>query len=118
MQHAFGRSLTLGVEEELFLVDRTTMALRSGASLIVGHPPTTGLKYELFECLVETATPVCESVEEVAEVLPRQRREVADRAAPSPSSRRRSASASTQRRCTRSAAEPTRRSSPSRATGR
>lgn len=82
MQHAFGRSLTLGVEEELFLVDRTTMALRSGASLIVGHPPTTGLKYELFECLVETATPVCESVEEVAEVLPRQRREVADRAAP------------------------------------
>jgi len=82
MQHAFGRSLTLGVEEELFLVDRTTLALRSGASLIVEHPPAKELKYELFECLVETATPVCESAEEVGEVLPRQRRAVADRARP------------------------------------
>ena len=82
MQHAFGRSLTLGVEEELFLVDRATLALRSGASLIVEHPPTKQLKYELFECLVETATPVCESVEELADVLPRQRRVVAERAEP------------------------------------
>jgi len=82
MQHAFGRPLTLGVEEELFLVDRSTLALRSGASLIVEHPPTKELKYELFECLVETATPVCESAEEVAEVLPRQRRDVRARAAP------------------------------------
>jgi len=82
MQHAFGRSLTLGVEEELFLVDRSTLALRSGASLIVGHPPAKDLKYELFECLVETATPVCESVDELGEVLARQRREVAERAEP------------------------------------
>ena len=82
MQHAFGRFLTLGVEEELFLVDRRTLALRSGASLIVGHPSTKELKYELFECLVETATPVCESVEEVTDALERLRNDVAERAEP------------------------------------
>ena len=82
MSHAFGRSLTLGVEEELFLVDRESFALRSGASQIVGRSTTTSLKYELFECLVETATPICESVEEVAGVLPEQRRAVAELAAP------------------------------------
>ena len=82
MHHAFGRSLTLGVEEELFLVDRETLALRSGASRIVDHPQTKQLKFELFECLVETATPVCDSVEEIAAELSALRRAVVDRAAP------------------------------------
>jgi glutamate---cysteine ligase / carboxylate-amine ligase len=82
MQHAFGRSLTLGVEEELFLVDHEAFALQSAASRIVGRPPTKRLKYELFECLVETATPICESVEQLAEVLVSLRRAVADRADP------------------------------------
>jgi carboxylate-amine ligase len=78
--HAFGRSLTLGVEEELMLVDEPSLALASGVSEILPER-TERLKTELFECLVETTTPVCESADEVLEELRALRREVVRRAA-------------------------------------
>ena len=56
----FGRALTLGVEEELLLVDEQTLALASGVSEIL-PVRTERLKTELFECIVETTTPVCAS---------------------------------------------------------
>ncbi len=79
MSHAFGRFLTLGVEEELLLVDPGTYALRSGVSRIL-PVRTERLKTELFECVVETTTPVCDSAEEALDELRALRREVDRRA--------------------------------------
>jgi glutamate---cysteine ligase / carboxylate-amine ligase len=66
----FGRRLTLGVEEELMLLDPDTLALVSGVERVLGPP---GLKTELFSCLVETNTRICESADEVLEELVRLR---------------------------------------------
>ncbi len=57
----FGRRLTLGVEEELFLVDPETWALTPGVERLLGP---AGLKTELFAAVVETNTPICGSAEE------------------------------------------------------
>jgi carboxylate-amine ligase len=75
---AWGRAFTLGVEEELFLVDAETLdavPLFSQAFPV----PSERLKPELFECLVETTTPVCASADEVLVELRRRRIEVAQR---------------------------------------
>jgi glutamate---cysteine ligase / carboxylate-amine ligase len=76
--YAFGRALTLGVEEELLLVDAHTFALASGVSRILPER-TERLKTELFECVVETTTPVCDSAEEALHELVGLRREVVAR---------------------------------------
>jgi len=69
-ESSFGRSLTVGVEEELMLLDPETYALAPGVERLLGPP---GLKTELFSCLVETNTPVCETVPEALEELVRLR---------------------------------------------
>jgi glutamate---cysteine ligase / carboxylate-amine ligase len=66
----FGRHLSLGVEEELFLVDPETFAASPGVERLLGPP---GLKTELFSCLVEINTPVCGSADEVLAELTRLR---------------------------------------------
>jgi len=68
---SFGRSLTLGVEEELMLLDPETLALAPGVERLL---PAEGLKTELFSCLVETNTPVCETAFEARAELGRLRR--------------------------------------------
>jgi len=78
----FGQSapLSLGVEEELFLVDAESLETAPiGPSLVAGSGPR--LKTELFACIAETTTPVCSDVEGVLEELTRLRHEVAERAA-------------------------------------
>jgi carboxylate-amine ligase len=78
-QSNFGRHLTLGVEEELMLLDPATLALAPGVERLLGPP---GLKTELFSCLVETNTAVCESAAEALDELIRLRavvREAAER---------------------------------------
>ena len=55
------RALTIGVEEELQLIDPETLALAPGVEKLLGP---AGLKTELFSCLIETNTPVCESADE------------------------------------------------------
>jgi len=67
---SFGRHLTLGVEEELMLLDPETFALAPGVERLLGPP---GLKTELFSCFVETNTPVCETAHEVLAELERLR---------------------------------------------
>ncbi len=74
----FGRSLTLGVEEELLLLDPETLALAPGVERML---PQEGLKTELFSCLVETNTPVCETAGEAHDELVRLRRLAAELAA-------------------------------------
>ena len=74
----FGRALTLGVEEELLLLDPETLAPAAGVERLLGP---AGLKTELFSCFVETNTPVCESAAEAREELVRLRRLASERAA-------------------------------------
>jgi carboxylate-amine ligase len=78
VRDSFGRSLTLGVEEELLLLDPQTLALAPGVERLL---PQEGLKTELFSCLVETNTPVCETAAEARQELVRLRLLVAERAA-------------------------------------
>jgi glutamate---cysteine ligase / carboxylate-amine ligase len=78
VENNFGRALTIGVEEELQLIDPETLALAPGVEKLLGPD---GLKTELFSCLIETNTPVCGSAEEARAELVRLRREVREAAA-------------------------------------
>jgi glutamate---cysteine ligase / carboxylate-amine ligase len=72
---------SLGVEEELMLVDAETLEpARDGYSRVFGEA-TERIKPELFESFVEITTPVVESAEEVESELRALRYEVAERAA-------------------------------------
>jgi carboxylate-amine ligase len=79
----FGRAApwTLGVEEELFFVDADTLDVRPGFSLVVGDPDEL-VKPEVFESLVEIATPVLADGAAVLDRLSTMRAEVDRRAAP------------------------------------
>jgi carboxylate-amine ligase len=74
----FGRSLTLGVEEELILVDARSFVPVPAVHELVPEPDER-LKYELFQSLVETTTPVCADAYEALDALQRLRDEVAER---------------------------------------
>jgi carboxylate-amine ligase len=78
----FGRAepWTLGVEEELFFVDAESLDVRPGFSLVVGEPDER-VKPEVFESLVEIATPVLREGAAVLAVLSQMRAEIAGRAA-------------------------------------
>jgi carboxylate-amine ligase len=72
---------SLGVEEELMLVDaETLLPARDGWSRVFGEA-TDRIKPELFESLVEIATPALETAEQIEAELRALRREVAERAA-------------------------------------
>jgi carboxylate-amine ligase len=82
---SFGRALTVGVEEELLLLDPQTLALAPGVEKLIGRHsaaarPPQGLKTELFSCLIETNTPVCESAEAARVELVLLRRQVREAA--------------------------------------
>ncbi len=72
---------SLGVEEELMLVDAETLEpARDGYSRVFGEA-TERIKPELFESFVEITTPVVETPEEAEAELRALRAEVAERAA-------------------------------------
>ncbi len=58
MEHRFdGPRYTVGVEEELMIVDATSLDLVSAIDSIVGEPPPSGqIQPELLECVLEIAT--------------------------------------------------------------
>ena len=70
MEHAFGSSpaLTVGMEEELLLVDPRTHALKHHATEIVPRTevPVGEVKYDVYEALVETASSVCATAGQAA----------------------------------------------------
>jgi carboxylate-amine ligase len=78
----WGSVLTLGVEEELMLVDAETLAQRPASSDVIPRVATErGLvKHELFESIVELNSGVCASPEDALEVLRALRRATADAA--------------------------------------
>ncbi|HLX31234.1 MAG TPA: YbdK family carboxylate-amine ligase [Gaiellaceae bacterium] len=72
---------SLGVEEELMLVDAETLQPAGDGWSRVFREATDRIKPELFESFVEITTPVVETAEEVEEQLRALRLEVAERAA-------------------------------------
>jgi glutamate---cysteine ligase / carboxylate-amine ligase len=80
--HRFGSAppWTLGIEEEVFLVDARTLDPAPACSRVVGLQGAE-LKPEVFECLVELATPVVPDADEGLRELRRLRGELAALAA-------------------------------------
>jgi carboxylate-amine ligase len=79
MEHAF----TVGVEEEFQIVDPDTWELRSHVSeLLASSAPAFGdqVKREMHQSIVEVGTKICSGVEELAEEIIRNRRDLADAA--------------------------------------
>jgi carboxylate-amine ligase len=77
-----GPSYTLGVEEELMILDGKTFALANEIDAIVEAYAGDGeVKPELLQSVLEIATPPCRDVAEAGAHLRRLRREVADAAA-------------------------------------
>jgi glutamate---cysteine ligase / carboxylate-amine ligase len=73
VEHAFGRAapLSLGLEEELLLVDPDTLQLQHRASEVIARvEPTRGeIKPDVYEALLENATPIVGSADEGAAAL-------------------------------------------------
>ncbi|MHB8642725.1 MAG: carboxylate-amine ligase [Gaiellaceae bacterium] len=63
-----GGDLTVGVEEELMVLDAETLAQVGRAQVLVeaDQPPRGEVKYELFNSVVELATDVCADAESAA----------------------------------------------------
>ena len=61
---------TLGVELELFTLDKNTLALTNGAPGILNHfKDNFFFKQELLQCIIEITTDVCDNVDQVYEDL-------------------------------------------------
>jgi carboxylate-amine ligase len=73
VEHTFGReaAFALGIEEELLLVDGTTLTLANVASELVPRlaPPVGEIKREVYEALIECSTPVVRNVPEGVDTL-------------------------------------------------
>jgi carboxylate-amine ligase len=77
-----GPSYTLGVEEELMILDGKTFALANEIDAVVEAYEGDGeVKPELLQSVLEIATPPCADVAEVGEHVRRLRREVSEAAA-------------------------------------
>jgi carboxylate-amine ligase len=77
MDHAFGRAFTLGVEEELLLVDPDTFALAPIAERVLANVhdhPRDRLAHEAYAAELEARTPVTSSAPEAVEALRESRR--------------------------------------------
>ncbi|GAB3503368.1 carboxylate-amine ligase [Amycolatopsis cihanbeyliensis] len=76
-----GDALTLGVEEEFLLVDAEGRLSELGPDIVGSESwPESGLQRELVRCQVETATPVCDGIEELLAQVRKLRRQLTDRA--------------------------------------
>jgi len=71
MEHHFtGPRYTLGIEEELMIVDSSTLGLVSGINSILGADPPSGeIKPEFLESVLEIATAPCSDVATAASEL-------------------------------------------------
>ena len=84
MEHRFsGTPFTIGIEEELMLVDATSFELAQGIEEILGdcEAGVGEVKPELFQAVLEIATDPCANLGEAADQLGELRRRVGDSAA-------------------------------------
>jgi len=80
-EHFTGPRYTVGVEEELMIVDRETLDLVSAIDSMTGEDPPTGeVKPEFLESVLEIATTPCQNVPAVAAELSSLRALVRERA--------------------------------------
>ncbi len=82
-----GAPLTIGVEEELQIVNRTDWQLESDFDAVLAKLKSAGLDgdwvgAEVFQSQIETKTGICETISELAEELQKERDRVAGEAAP------------------------------------
>ena len=57
---------TIGVEAELFTINKDTYELCSGAPLILKEfPESSNVKEELLECIIEVNTDICKDISDV-----------------------------------------------------
>jgi carboxylate-amine ligase len=82
MDHCFhGPRYTVGVEEELMIVDSSSLDLVSAIDSILGEDPPSGrIQPELLECVLEIATSPCPDVASAGEELAALRALARDRA--------------------------------------
>jgi carboxylate-amine ligase len=75
-----GPSYTLGIEEELMILDPETYNLQNAVESLIEDSPDGEIKPELMESVLEIATPACRSAREAGEQIRALRRQVADAA--------------------------------------
>ena len=82
MEHRFtGPDFTVGVEEELMIVDAETLDLVNAIESLLADAPQGFIKPELMESVLEIATDPCPDVPECGRQLANLRRQVRDQAA-------------------------------------
>ncbi|MGQ4554533.1 glutamate--cysteine ligase [Halobellus sp. GM3] len=82
---AFDRMGTLGVEEEFYIVDERGRPTSGIGELVYEHPPGGILEdridHELFQCTIETQTPLIEDVDAAGEAIRAVREALVEHAA-------------------------------------
>src|SRR5213080_2757137 len=82
MEHRFsGPEFTIGVEEELMIVDAETLDLVNAIESLLAETPQGTIKPELMESVLEIATDPCPNLGEAGLQLSALRRQVRDHAA-------------------------------------
>jgi carboxylate-amine ligase len=82
VEHRFaGHSYTLGIEEELMILDGESLELVNAIEALLEPAPAGEIKPELMESVLEISTDPCETVGEAEAQLRALRRQVADTAA-------------------------------------
>jgi glutamate---cysteine ligase / carboxylate-amine ligase len=84
VEHRFtGPSYTIGIEEELMILDRETLELENAIETMLESVPDTqgDVKPELMESVLEIATTPCKNVRQAGDELRALRRQVAETAA-------------------------------------
>jgi carboxylate-amine ligase len=77
VQHAFtGPAYTIGIEEELMILDASTLELVNAIETLLEATPAGEIKPELMESVLEVSTDPCASVTEAGEQLRALRRQV------------------------------------------
>src|SRR4051795_10180951 len=81
MEHRFsGPDFTLGVEEELMIVDPETLDLVNAIESLLDGAPEGAIKPELMESVLEIATEPCSNLDHCGRQLINLRRQVSDMA--------------------------------------
>src|SRR5260370_19707994 len=82
MNHNFhGPSYTVGVEEELMILDEGSFELANAVESLLEDAPVGEIKPELMESVLEISSDPCRDARELAEQLRALRRQVSDTAA-------------------------------------
>src|SRR5512142_872510 len=82
VEHQFGGApFTIGIEEELMILDAETLELVNAIEMLLEPAPSGEIKPELMESVLEVSTEPCANTEEAGEQLRALRRQVIDTAA-------------------------------------